>query len=102
VPRYDFRCPAGHVTEQTFAMAEVPPCIECPDCPAPDASSMESLEGPEIAYRVYQAPAAIHFHGSGFYQTDVTSRVGRRRRPNPGDDLPVEFDTDAARIADAI
>ena len=54
------------------------------------------------ADRVYQAPAAIHFHGLGFHATDVTGRLHRRRRPNPGDDLPVEFDDAAARIADAI
>jgi putative FmdB family regulatory protein len=88
VPRYDFKCKAGHVTERTFGMADVPPDVVC-DC------GRESK-------RIYQAPAAIHFHGLGFYATDVTSRIHRRRRKNPGDDLPVEFDDAAARIADAI
>lgn len=89
MPRYDFRCPAGHVTEHTFSMAEVPAATGCRMCM-------------REAKRVYQAPAAIHFHGLGFYATDVTGRIGRRRRKNPGDDLPVEFDDAAARIADAI
>ena len=69
-------------------MADVPPSIEC-------------MCG-ETADRIYGPPAAIHFRGPGFYSTDVKGRVGRKRRPNPGDDLHKEFDAPAARIADAI
>jgi putative FmdB family regulatory protein len=89
MPRYDFRCPScGETRESIHPMQDIPLTVVCP-CGA-------------AAKRVYQAPAAIHFHGGGFYQNDVTSRIHRRRRPNPGDDLPVEFDDAAARIADAI
>jgi putative FmdB family regulatory protein len=88
MPAYDFRCKQGHVTERRFSMADVPSIITC--------------RCNRSARRVFAPPAAIHFRGSGFYATDVTGRVHRRRRPNPGDDLPVEFDTAAARIADAV
>jgi putative FmdB family regulatory protein len=89
VPRYDYRCAKGHVTEARFPMAEVPPDITCGFCS-------------DTAKRVFQAPAAIHFRGPGFYSTDVKGRIGRKRRSNPGDDLHTEFDAPAARIADAI
>jgi hypothetical protein len=69
-------------------MAEVPAVVTC--------------RCNRTAKRVFSPPAAIHFRGGGFYATDVTGRIHRKRRPNPGDDLPVEFDTPAARIADAI
>jgi putative FmdB family regulatory protein len=91
MPRYDYRCPFGHETEAIFSMGDAPqeiPCTSCPDAQA--------------ATRVFSVPAAIHFHGSGFYNTDVNGRTRRKRRPNPGDDLYKEFDTAAARIADAI
>lgn len=88
MPAYDYRCPDGHHIEQIFKMADVPETVEC-DC---------GLR----ARRMYCAPAAIHFKGPGFYATDVRSKLHRKRRKNPGDDLYTEFDTDAARIARAI
>lgn len=89
MPRYDYRCEfCGATTERLFPMAEVPAEVTC-ECDA-------------IAHRVYAPPAAIHFHGAGFYSTDVKGALHRRRRPNAGDDLPKEFDHGAARIADAI
>jgi hypothetical protein len=83
-------------------MADVPPTIDCPQCPTPDPTSPESLEGPSCAYRVFTPPAAIHFHGPGFYATDVKGKIGRKRRPNPGDDLYRDNDLAAERIAAAI
>lgn len=90
MPRYDYRCAAGHVTEGIFPIGEAPQQVACTSCEH------------DTARRVFSPPAAIHFHGPGFYATDVKSKVGRRRRPNAGDSLPKEFDTAAARIADAI
>lgn len=54
------------------------------------------------AQRRFTVPAAIHFKGPGFYSTDVKGTLHRKRRANPGDDLPKEFDSGAARVADAI
>ena len=87
--RYEYRCPHGHVTEAIFPMGEAPAEIPCHT----DA---------HMAQRVFNPPAAIHFKGSGFYTTDVKGRLNRRRRPNPGDDLPKEFDRDTAKIAQTI
>lgn len=89
VPTYDYRCSHQHTTEHTFTMTDVPGRTICPECGL-------------IAHRQFTPPAAIHFKGPGFYSTDVRGRVGRKRRPNAGDDLYKEFDTGAARIADSI
>jgi predicted nucleic acid-binding Zn ribbon protein len=92
--RYDFRCPDGHVTEVACSMADVPPTVECLVC---------SLAQKEVtAERIFTVPAAIHFKGPGFYATDVKGALHRKRRSNAGDDLPKEFDSGAARIADAV
>lgn len=85
MPRYDYKCAQGHVTEHTFSMADVPAEAACGQCRRP-------------ARRVFAPPAAIHFHGPGFYATDVKGRMHRRRRKNPGDDLPKDFDVAAAAI----
>jgi putative FmdB family regulatory protein len=88
VPTYSYRCPEDHQSEQVFKMVDVPEHVEC-SCG-------------KRAVRVWEAPAAIHFRAPGFYSTDVQSKLYRKRRSNPGDDLPTEFDQGAARIADAI
>lgn len=88
MPTYSYRCPEDHQSEQVFKMANIPEHIEC--------------ECGKRAVRVWEAPAAIHFRGGGFYETDVRSKLHRKRRSNPGDDLPVEFDSTAARIAEAL
>jgi putative FmdB family regulatory protein len=88
VPTYSYRCPEDHQSEQVFKMVDVPEHVEC-SCG-------------RRAVRVWEAPAAIHFRGSGFYSTDVAGKLHRKRRPNPGDDLHTEFDSGAARIADAL
>lgn len=90
MPRYDYRCDeCATVTEAIYPMAEVPATHACVSCGT-------------NARRLFHPPAAIHFHGPGFHATDVTGRVGRKRRPNPGDSLHRDFDHGAARIAAAI
>lgn len=89
MPSHEYRCPNGHVTTLDVRITEeVPGTTEC-ICD-------------ERAARVWEAPAAIHFKGPGFYSTDVKGRLERRRRANPGDDLHKEFDDGAARIADSL
>lgn len=88
MPTYSYRCIHNHRSEQVFKMSDVPEHVKC-TCG-------------QRAMRIWEAPAAILFRGSGFYSTDVTSKLHRKRRPNPGDDLPVEYDGPAARIADAL
>lgn len=86
MPTYSYRCPEDHQQEQVFKMSDVPGYVKC-SCG-------------KRAVRVWEAPAAIHFRAPGFYSTDVASKLHRKRRPNPGDDLHTEFDSGAAHIAD--
>ena len=61
MPIYEYKCENGHVFDVMQKMAE-DPLTECVECGAP-------------AVRVLHSPA-VHFKGSGFYNTDY----GKRRR----------------------
>jgi putative FmdB family regulatory protein len=61
VPIYEYKCDNGHVFDVMQKMAEEP-LSECVECGAP-------------AHRVLTAPA-VHFKGSGFYNTDYGKRKG--------------------------
>lgn len=114
MPRYDFRCPHGHVTEAIFSMSDVPASIRCGgehtaiSVMSADTIPVEGIgdaiwgrDGYEClatADRVFHAPGAVHFKGPGFYSTDVKGRVERKRRRNAGDGLPAG-DADTHRIA---
>jgi putative FmdB family regulatory protein len=55
VPIYEYKCENGHVFDVMQKMSEEP-LTECVECGAP-------------AQRVLHSPA-VHFKGSGFYNTD--------------------------------
>jgi len=61
VPIYEYKCENGHVFDVMQKMSEEP-LTECVECGAP-------------AHRVLTAPA-VHFKGSGFYNTDYGKRKG--------------------------
>ncbi len=61
VPIYEYKCENGHVFDVMQKMADEP-LSECVECGAPAA-------------RVLTAPA-VHFKGSGFYNTDYGKRKG--------------------------
>jgi putative FmdB family regulatory protein len=61
MPLYEYRCENGHTFEVMQRMAD-DPLTECTICGAP-------------VQRVFH-PVAIHFKGSGFYNTDY----GKRKR----------------------
>jgi putative FmdB family regulatory protein len=61
VPIYEYKCENGHVFDVMQKMADEP-LSECIECGAP-------------ASRVLTAPA-VHFKGSGFYNTDYGKRKG--------------------------
>jgi putative FmdB family regulatory protein len=61
MPIYEYRCDNGHTFEVMQRMSD-PPLTECTICGAP-------------VQRVFH-PVAIHFKGSGFYNTDY----GKRKR----------------------
>src|SRR3954469_19100134 len=61
MPIYEYKCEKGHVFEVTQRMTD-DPLSSCTTCSAP-------------VQRVFH-PVAVHFKGSGFYNTDY----GTRRR----------------------
>jgi putative FmdB family regulatory protein len=61
MPIYEYRCDNGHTFEVMQRMSD-DPLTECSECGAP-------------VQRVFH-PVAIHFKGSGFYNTDY----GKRKR----------------------
>src|SRR4051794_8079091 len=67
MPLYEYRCENGHTFEVTQRMSD-DPVQECQVCGAP-------------VQRVFH-PVAVHFKGSGFYNTDY----GKKRRGGAGDD----------------
>lgn len=61
MPIYEYKCENGHVFDVIQKMAEEP-LTECQECGAP-------------AVRVLH-PVAVHFKGSGFYNTDYGKKKG--------------------------
>ncbi|HEY2055782.1 MAG TPA: FmdB family zinc ribbon protein [Solirubrobacterales bacterium] len=61
MPIYEYKCDNGHVFDVMQKMADEP-LTACVECGAP-------------AVRVLTAPA-VHFKGSGFYNTDYGKRKG--------------------------
>jgi putative FmdB family regulatory protein len=61
VPIYEYKCENGHVFDVIQKMADEP-LTECQECGAP-------------AQRVLH-PVAVHFKGSGFYNTDYGKKKG--------------------------
>jgi putative FmdB family regulatory protein len=65
MPTYEYRCENGHTFEVTQRMSEEP-LTACQVCGAP-------------AQRVFH-PVAVHFKGSGFYNTDYGTRKRAREK----------------------
>lgn len=61
VPIYEYKCENGHVFDVIQKMSDEP-LTECQECGAP-------------AQRVLH-PVAVHFKGSGFYNTDYGKKKG--------------------------
>jgi putative FmdB family regulatory protein len=61
MPIYEYKCENGHVFDVIQKMADEP-LTECQECGAP-------------AVRVLH-PVAVHFKGSGFYNTDYGKKKG--------------------------
>jgi putative FmdB family regulatory protein len=67
MPIYEYRCEKGHTFEVLQRMSDEP-ISECEVCGAP-------------VHRVFH-PVAVHFKGSGFYNTDY----GKQKRSGAGAD----------------
>jgi putative FmdB family regulatory protein len=83
VPIYEYKCDNGHVFDVMQRMADEP-LTECQECGAP-------------AVRVLHSPA-VHFKGSGFYNTDY----GKKKGGGPGSgDGAKEKSTDSGSNSDS-
>jgi putative FmdB family regulatory protein len=71
MPIYEYRCEQGHTFEVMQRMSDDPVSI-CETCEAPVA-------------RVFH-PVAVHFKGSGFYNTDYGTRKRAREKAAEGGD----------------
>jgi putative FmdB family regulatory protein len=80
VPIYEYKCDNGHVFDVMQKMAEEP-LTECVECGAP-------------AVRVLTAPA-VHFKGSGFYNTDYGKRKGGGSNGSSGEGSSSESKSDS-------
>jgi putative FmdB family regulatory protein len=80
VPIYEYKCDNGHVFDVMQKMAEEP-LTECVECGAP-------------AVRVLSAPA-VHFKGSGFYNTDYGKRKGGGSNGSSGEGSSSESKSDS-------
>jgi putative FmdB family regulatory protein len=65
MPIYEYRCTKGHTFEVTQSMSD-DPLVTCEVCGAP-------------VQRVMHSPA-VHFKGSGFYNTDYGTRNRQREK----------------------
>jgi putative FmdB family regulatory protein len=70
MPIYEYRCENGHTFETLQRMSDDPLTV-CETCEAP-------------ATRVLHAPA-VHFKGSGFYNTDYGTKKRARELRSAGD-----------------
>jgi putative FmdB family regulatory protein len=65
MPIYEYRCENGHLFEVMQKIAD-PPVTSCQTCEAP-------------VQRVFH-PIAVHFKGSGFYNTDYGTSKRKREQ----------------------
>jgi putative FmdB family regulatory protein len=68
VPIYEYKCENGHLFEAMQRMSD-DPLTECQECAAP-------------VVRVLHSPA-VHFKGSGFYNTDYGKKKGAANGSGP-------------------
>src|SRR5262245_22005311 len=71
MPIYEYKCENGHVFDVIQKMSDEP-LTECQECGAP-------------AERVLH-PVAVHFKGSGFYNTDYGRKKGGNGSPEGSKD----------------
>jgi putative FmdB family regulatory protein len=70
MPIYEYRCEQGHTFEVMQRMTD-DPLLNCQTCSA-------------RVHRVFH-PVAVHFKGSGFYNTDYGTRKRQREQKDSGE-----------------
>jgi putative FmdB family regulatory protein len=87
MPIYEYRCENGHLFEVMQKITD-DPVTACASCEAP-------------VQRVFH-PVAVHFKGSGFYNTDYgTSKRKREQEATEKADGKKDADTGKAKSGDA-
>jgi putative FmdB family regulatory protein len=86
MPIYEYRCDNGHVFDVIQKMADEP-LTECQECGAP-------------AVRVLH-PVAVHFKGSGFYNTDYGRKKGGGKEGGASSDGSSESKSSDSGSADS-
>ena len=81
MPIYEYKCENGHVFDVMQKMTDEP-LTECQDCGAP-------------AVRVLHSPA-VHFKGSGFYNTDYGTARRKREMDKSASDGAAKHDAKQA------
>ena len=86
MPIYEYRCENGHLFEVMQKISEAP-VTECPECGAP-------------VTRVYH-PIAVHFKGSGFYNTDYGTSKRKRETEKSASEGSDKHDAKAKEKSDS-
>jgi len=86
MPIYEYRCENGHTFEVVQRMSD-DPLTSCETCEAPAA-------------RVLHAPA-VHFKGSGFYNTDYGTARRNRESADKGDSGGDKSDSTSGSSSDS-
>jgi putative FmdB family regulatory protein len=81
MPIYEYRCERGHTFEVMQRMSDEP-VAACQECSAP-------------VQRVFH-PVAVHFKGSGFYNTDYGTRKRAREKAEGGSGADASSGSDSA------
>jgi putative FmdB family regulatory protein len=83
MPIYEYRCDQGHTFEVMQRMTD-DPVMSCSTCEAP-------------VQRVFH-PVAVHFKGSGFYNTDYGKKKGAASSsPESSDSKPSDSSTSSTK-----
>jgi putative FmdB family regulatory protein len=86
MPIYEYRCQQGHTFEVMQRMSD-DPVVSCETCEAP-------------VERVFH-PVAVHFKGSGFYNTDYGTRKRSREKAESESQSSSASSSDGSSKADS-
>ena len=86
MPIYEYRCKKGHTFEVMQRMTD-DPVVTCQTCSSP-------------VERVFH-PVAVHFKGSGFYNTDYGTRKRAREKAESSDSSKSESSSSSDSSSDS-
>ncbi len=86
MPIYEYRCDNGHTFEVMQRMSDDPVTV-CETCEAP-------------VERVFH-PVAVHFKGSGFYNTDYGTRKRAREKESSSSESSSETKSSDSKASDS-